>query len=111
MDGREDEIVLVEQRRAGKIAARARRIERELREKCFARRELCRDALELFEVRGARRRGIVDAQELRLVPLAGATDLPFANQIGTLAGFTAGGDFTLSDATPKLSPNFTKSGL
>ena len=57
VDGREDEIVLVEQRRAGLVAGGVGRIERELGEEALARRIAAGDLLELHrDRRGAARR-------------------------------------------------------
>ena len=58
MDGREDQIVLVEQRRAGLVAGGVRRIERQLGQEPLARRIARGDLLELHEIglRALRRR-------------------------------------------------------
>src|SRR6185503_6469040 len=75
MDRREDQEILVEQRRSGKIAGRLRRVERKLAEELLARSELLRDALELQQVARPHLRCVVDALELGLEPLAGALHL------------------------------------
>src|SRR5207244_1583153 len=75
MDGREDEIILVEQRRAGQIARRVRRIEGELGQELLARDVAGRDLLELDEIGAAQRGILVDALEMRLVPSAHGREL------------------------------------
>ena len=75
MDGREDQIVLVEQRHAGLVAGRVGRIERQFGEEALARRIAAGDLFELDQV-GAAGLGIfVDAVEVRLVPQPRAFDV------------------------------------
>ena len=50
MDGRKDQIILVEQRRPGLVAGRVRRIERELRQEPLSRGISTRDLFELDQV-------------------------------------------------------------
>jgi hypothetical protein len=50
MDGRKDQIILVEERHPGLIAGRVRRIERELRQEPLSRGISARDLLELDQV-------------------------------------------------------------
>ena len=68
MDGRQDQIVLVEQRHAGLVAGGVRRIERQLGEEALARRIAAGDLLELDQVGAAGLGILVDAVEMRLVP-------------------------------------------
>src|SRR5260370_8148636 len=68
VNGRENEIVLVEQRRAGKIARGVRRIERQLGEELLPRGIAHRNLLELDQIGGAQRGILMDALEVRLVP-------------------------------------------
>ena len=75
MDGREDQIILVEQRRAGLVAGGVRRIERQFGQEALARRIAGRDLLELQEIGLAHRGVVVDAFEMRLVPAARLRDL------------------------------------
>ena len=75
MDGREDQIVLVEQRHAGLVAGGVRRIERQFGQEPLARRIAGGDLLELHEIGAARGRILVDALEMRLVPEPRALDL------------------------------------
>ena len=75
MDGREDQIVLVEQRHAGLVAGRVRRIERQFGEEALARRIAAGDLLELDQVGAARLGVLVDALEMRLVPQPRALEL------------------------------------
>ena len=68
VDGREDQIVLIEQRHAGLVARGVGRIERQLGQEALARGIARGDLLELEQVGLARRRILVDAVEMRLVP-------------------------------------------
>ena len=68
MDGRQDQIVLVEQRHAGLVAGRVRRIERQFGQEALARRIAAGDLLELDQVGAAGLGILVDALEMRLVP-------------------------------------------
>src|SRR5882762_3761861 len=70
VDGREDEVVLIEQRLAREVAGGMRRIERELREKALAGGILAGQQLELIQVAQARVEVLVGALEVRPVPLA-----------------------------------------
>ena len=56
MDGGEDQIILVEQRHAGLVAGRVRRVERQFGQEALARRIAGRDLLELQKIGLARRR-------------------------------------------------------
>ncbi len=75
MDGRQDEVVLVEDGRPGLVAGRIRRVERQLGQEAFARRIARGDLLELQQVGLPRRRVLVDAFEMRLIPEPDALDL------------------------------------
>ena len=75
MDGRENQIILVEQRHAGLVAGRVRRIERELGEEALAARISLRDLHELDEIGLADHGVLVNALEMRLVPAAHQLDL------------------------------------
>ena len=75
MDGRQDQIVLVLQRRAGFVAGGVRRIEGQLGEEALARGVAGGDLLQLHEIGAARRGVLVHAFEVRLVPVAGVGDL------------------------------------
>ena len=79
MNGRENEIVVVEQRYAGLVAGRIRRIQRQFGQEAFARRISRRDLLELQQVRPPRFGIFVDTVEMRFVPQAGPLqiDRPF----------------------------------
>ena len=70
MDGGEDQVVLVEMRRAGAVAGRVRRIEREIGQEALARGIAGGDLLELHEVGAAHGGVLVDALQMRLVPEA-----------------------------------------
>ena len=75
MDGRQDQIILVLQRRAGFVAGGVRRIEGQLGEEALARGIASGDLLQLHEI-GATRCGVlVHAFEVRVVPVAGVGDL------------------------------------
>src|SRR5580698_4865521 len=69
MDGRENHVVLVLGGDSRLIARHGRRIERQVGEEALARRVLRREVLELFEIAHAAERRIVEALELRLVPI------------------------------------------
>ncbi|MDT4830740.1 hypothetical protein FQZ97_642150 [compost metagenome] len=72
MDGRQDQVVLVEQRRAGPVAGGFGRIERELGEKAFARAIAARQSRQLLDVGTPHARGVfVQPLQVRLVPLHG----------------------------------------
>ena len=75
VDGRQDQVVLVEQRRAGLRARRARRIEREVGEERFARGIARSDAHELVEIAGAHDRVRVALLEMGLIPLPHEVEL------------------------------------
>src|SRR5690606_31948072 len=75
MDGRQDQIVLVEQRHAGLAGGGVWRIKREFGEEAFARRIAGSNVLELDEIRAAHLEILVDALEMRLVPCAHLPDL------------------------------------
>src|SRR6202022_1340018 len=68
VNGGKDQIVLVEQRRAGEVARGVRGIERELGQELLPRDVTGGDLLELDQVGAAQRRILVDALEKRLVP-------------------------------------------
>ena len=71
MNGRKDQIILVEQRHPGLVAVRVRRIEREFGQKPLSRGIPTRDLFELDQI-GAPRDGVLmEAFELRLVPQTG----------------------------------------
>ena len=70
MDRREDQIILVEKRRAGLVAGRVRRVERQFGEEALARRIARGDLFELQQIGSARAGILVDALEMRLVPAA-----------------------------------------
>ena len=70
VNGREHQVVIIEQRLAREVAGGMRRIERELREKALARGILPGQLLELIQVAQARVEVLVDALEVRPVPLA-----------------------------------------
>ena len=80
VDGGEDQVVLVEERRAGLVAGRVGRVEGELGEEALARGIAGGDLLELEEVVPADDGVVVDALEVRLVPEAHAL------QVGRPAG-------------------------
>jgi hypothetical protein len=56
MDGREDEVVLVQAGRAGVVGARARRVEDELGDEALQARRPCGGADQLLEIDQARLR-------------------------------------------------------
>src|SRR5437660_10294012 len=71
MDGRQDEVVLVQQRHARLIAGRIRWIQGEFGEKAFTRRIPTSYLLELDEIGAANLGVFVDALKMRFVPEAG----------------------------------------
>src|SRR2546423_1055701 len=71
MDGREDQVILIEQRRAGLVRARRGRVEREVGEELLARAIAGGDLLELRQIGGAHRRIVVQPFKMRLGPAAG----------------------------------------
>ena len=75
MNGREDQIILVEQRIAGPVAGRIRRIERQLGQKSLAARIGRGDLDELQQIGLAQHGIVVDAVEVRLVPAAHQVEL------------------------------------
>ena len=75
VDGGEDQVVLVEVRRAGLVAGRVRRVEGEVGEEALAGGIGLGDALELDEVGGAHRGIVMEPFEVRLVPEADTLDL------------------------------------
>ena len=68
MDGGEDQIVLVQQRRARLVAGGAGRIEREVGEEVRARGVAAGDALQLVEIAGAHDGVGIALLEMRLIP-------------------------------------------
>ena len=68
VDGRQDHVVLVAQGRAGFVAGRLGRVERELGEKRLARRTAASEARQLCQVAFANRRVLVQPMELRPIP-------------------------------------------
>ena len=68
MDGREDQIVLVEQRHAGLVAGRIRRIERQFGQEAFAGGIAAGDLFELDQIGAAGLGILVNAVEMRFVP-------------------------------------------
>src|SRR5690606_22034112 len=81
-DRRQDQPVLVEQRRAREIAGGARRIEGEVVEEAAARRVRARECLELCEIAEPRLGTIVALDENRLVERTHATDLTRPRCVG-----------------------------
>src|SRR5580704_14216320 len=87
MDGRKDQIILIEQRQAGLIAGRIRRIERQFCQETLPRRIPARDLFKLDQV-GAPRHGVLmQPFELRFVPPTGAFEFsrPAAPTIAQVA--------------------------
>src|SRR5271169_7079666 len=76
MNGRQDQIVLVELRAAGFGAAGIGRVQCQLSQKALAGGVAGGDLLKLVEVSGARRRIIVEALKLLLIPFAHQPELP-----------------------------------
>ncbi|MNY61023.1 hypothetical protein D3C86_1976490 [compost metagenome] len=74
MNGREDHVILIEQRHTSLIAGRIRRIKRQFGEEPFARGVTRGDLFELQKVRLAGLRIFMDAFEMRLVPFARRAD-------------------------------------
>ena len=72
MDRGQDQIVLVEQRHAGLIAGRIRRIEREFGQKAFAGRIARGDLLQLQQISQPHLGILVNALQMRAVPEPGA---------------------------------------
>ena len=70
MDGGQNEIVIIEQRHAGLIAGGIGGIERQLGQESLARRITGGDGFQLDQIGAARRRILMDAIEMRLVPAA-----------------------------------------
>src|SRR5688572_10675000 len=97
MDRRQDQVVLVEVRRAREISGDCRWIERKLREKLIARRELQRESLELDQVAETHVCRVVHAFEVRLEPFARARDLPLPWPLGH-----GEADHQLSERVPRL---------
>src|SRR5262249_10766678 len=75
MDGRQDQIVFIEQRNASLIAGRVGRIERKFGEETLAGGIAACDLFELDEIGAARVRVLVDALKMRLVPETYALDV------------------------------------
>src|ERR1700761_6749124 len=72
MDGRKDQIVFVQQRNAGLIGCRVRRVERQFGQEAFTRRISASYLFELNKI-GAPCFGVLmDAVEMRLIPEPGA---------------------------------------
>src|SRR6202035_2346703 len=83
MDGRKDRIILIEQRQAGLIPGRIRRIERQFCQETLPRGIPARDLFKLDQV-GAPRHGVLmQPFELRFVPPTGA--LEFSRPAAPLA--------------------------
>ena len=96
MDRRQDQVVVVQRRRSRLGAGGVRRIERELGQEALARDVGGSDRRELREVAGARRRVVVEALELRLVPVGDEVELrrpraPFARRSAPTARATSAG--------------------
>ena len=89
MDGREDQIVLVEQRHAGLVAGGVGRVERQFGEEALAARVARRDLHKLREVGLADRGVLVHALEMRLVPAA--RRIEFGRPAGDVAAQRADG--------------------
>ena len=83
MDGRQDQVVLIEQRLAGLVRGRAWRIERQVGEEPRARWIAGRDALQLIEIAGPHDRIRITLLQMRLVPLPHQVEL--RRPIGGLA--------------------------
>ena len=75
MDGRENQIILIQQRCPGVIAGRIRRIECEVGQKVLSRPLAGSDLLKLDQIRPARNGIVVNSVEMRLVPKPGPFQL------------------------------------
>src|SRR3984893_15342570 len=75
MDGRQNQIILIEQRNARLITGRVRRIERQLRQEPFAGRITRRDLLKLHEISLPQGGVLVHAFQMRVVPAPRMLDL------------------------------------
>src|SRR5260370_25171534 len=75
VDGAQDQVVLVQQGRAGQVAGRARWIEGQVSQEPTARRVCAGDVLKLLDVLQTGLRAAVALLEDRLAELADATDL------------------------------------
>src|ERR1700719_4081088 len=74
MNGREDQIILVEQWRTGLVAGRVRRIEREFCQEPFPRGVSARDLFELDQIGTPRHSVLMEPFEMRFVPPTGALE-------------------------------------
>ena len=98
MDGGQDQIVLVEQRDAGLVAGRVRRIERQLGEEALARRIAAGDLLELDQV-GAPCLGVfVSSFQVRFVPEPGAFEIRRPVRMAVISATAATNAFQSSPA-------------
>src|SRR5262245_54587642 len=98
VDSREDQVIFIQQRPAGLIAGRIRRIERELSEKALARRVGRRNLCKLNKIGLAHDRVVVHAFEVRHIPTA--DEVKLSRPAGRIAGYQAKG---LAKGAPVLS--------
>ena len=82
MNGREDQVVLVVAARAGLVARRRRRIERELGEEAIARRIAAGKADQVGDVGGARCGVVVQSLEQRAIPALDRRELRRPRRLG-----------------------------
>ena len=82
VDGREHQEVLIERGTPREVAGGVRRIERELGQEALARGELRREQLQLFQVTEAGVELIVQALEVRAIPVARHRQLPHPGALG-----------------------------
>ena len=75
MDGRQNEVVFVEQRCPGFGASSLRRVERQLCQKTLTRRIPSGDLLQFFQIADPGYRMVIQHLEIRLVPLTKKTYL------------------------------------
>src|SRR6266480_5156459 len=74
MDGRKDQIILVEQRHAGLVAGRVRRIERQFYQETLPRGIPTRNLFKLDQVGAPRHNVLMQSFEMRFVPPTGALE-------------------------------------
>ena len=74
MDGRKDQIILIEQRQAGLIAGRVRRIERQFCQETLPRGIPARNLFKLDQVSTPRHGVLMQSFEMRLVPPTGTLE-------------------------------------
>src|ERR1700720_3844507 len=80
MNGREDQIILVEQWRTGLVAGRVRRIEREFCQEPFPRGVSARNLFELDQIGSPRHSVLMEPFEMRFVPPTGAPEVSRPNR-------------------------------